>query len=110
WLESCRMRAPVRTAAVHAHLPGRTMADDRVLLVARDVVGGHPGEEIVGVVVLTHVIEAEAPVFVVAGAPLGRPIDRGAVAARPFTARVLGPQPAIPVGLDPDAVEQGRVV
>src|SRR5262249_34070930 len=53
-------------AAVHAHLPGGAMPDDRILRVAGDVVGAHPGKEIVRVVVLAHVIEAEPPVLALA--------------------------------------------
>src|SRR5690242_3717188 len=50
-------------AAHHAHLPGRPMTGDGVLLVARDRVLAHAGEEIVGMVVLAHMIETEAPVL-----------------------------------------------
>ena len=85
------------------------MADDRLFLVAGDVVLAHASEEIVGVVVLANMIEAEAPVFVLARAALGGAVGRGPVAAGPFTAWVLGAQPTILVGLDPYAVEQGRV-
>ena len=58
-------------AAQHAHLPGRTMAGDGVLLIARDRVVAHAGEEVVGVIVLAHVIEAEPPVLALLAAPLG---------------------------------------
>src|SRR5438105_580531 len=103
------MGARGRLAAIHAHLPGRAMADGRVLLVAGDVVRAHAGEEIVGVVVLAHVVEAEAPVFVFALPSLGRAVGRGRRTARPLAAGRAGPQAAVLVGLDPYAVEERRV-
>src|SRR5215470_2828186 len=87
-LEPRRIGSRRRATPVHAHFPGRPVADDRLLLVAGDVVLAHASEEIVGVVVLTHMAKAEAPVFVLAGAALGGAMGRGTVAARPFTARV----------------------
>ena len=49
------------------------MAGDRVLLIFGDVVVAHAGEEIVRMVVLAHVIEAEPPIFVArAAAPWAR--------------------------------------
>ena len=84
------------------------MSDDRVLLVAGDVVGAHAGEEIVRVVVLAHVIEAEPPIFALAQTPLGRAMGRRRLAARPLAGRALRAQPTVLVGLHPDAVEQGE--
>src|SRR5262249_42194340 len=60
--------------AAHAHLPGRPVSDDRLLLIAGNVVGAHAGEEIVSVVVLTHVSETEMPVFALAQPALRRPM------------------------------------
>src|SRR5262249_52400138 len=108
-LEPCRIGAAGRAAAVHAHFPGGTMADHRLLLVAGDVVVAHSCKEIVRMVVFAHMAEAEAPVLILAIAALGSAVGRSPAAARPFTARMLGAQPAILVRLDPNAVEQGRV-
>src|SRR5205814_2873930 len=44
---------------VGAHLPGRTMAGQRILLVTRHRIRVHTGEEIIGLVVLADVIETE---------------------------------------------------
>src|SRR5262249_18576580 len=107
--EPRRIGACGRAAAVHAHFPGGTVANNGVLLVAGDVVVAHPGEEIVRMVVFAHMPEAETPVLVLAIAALGSAVGRSPVAAWPFAARVLGAQPTILVGLDPNTVEQGRV-
>src|SRR6185437_13487033 len=58
-------------AAVGAHLPGWTMAGHCVLLVTRDRIGVHAGEEIVGLVVLTHMVETVMPIFTRVLAALG---------------------------------------
>src|SRR5262245_2666188 len=60
-------------------------------------------------VVFAYMPEAEAPVLVLAIAAFGGAVGRRPVAARPLTARVLGAQPTILVGLDPNTIEQGRV-
>src|SRR5262245_10613612 len=109
-LEPRRMRARAWAAAIHTHLPGRTVADHRLFLIAGDVGLAHAGEEIIRVIVLADMSEAEPPVLVLARTALGRPMGSRPVAARPFTARVLGAQPTILVRLDPNTVEQGRVV
>jgi len=75
------------------------MADRRVLLIAGDVVVAHPGEEIVRVVVLAHVAEAEPPIFVRERAALGARWGRGRIAVRPFACRTAGAQAAVQVGL-----------
>src|SRR5690348_3700861 len=54
-------RFPRTLSPQHAHLPGRAVADDRVLLIARDRLVAHAGKEIIGVVVFADMIEAEAP-------------------------------------------------
>ena len=81
-------------------------ADDRLALVARDVVGVHAGEEIVGVVVLAHVIEAEPPVFLLHRAPLGRTI--GGAPRIPATAQADVAQLRGDRSADPDAVKKGE--
>ena len=107
--EPRRARAPGRLAAVHAHLPGRAMADHRLALVARDVVGAHAGEEIVGVVVLAHVVEAEPPILLLAHrAPSARDGSRRRRSPAIRTADAA-PQPPVLVGLDPDAIKEWRV-
>src|SRR5262245_65030264 len=79
-----------RPSAVHSHLPGRAMPDDRLLLIAGNVLGAHAGEEIVRVVVFANVIEAEPPIFALAQSPLGRAVGRGRLAIRPFAGWALG--------------------
>ncbi len=49
--------------AVHAHLPGRPMPGDGILLILRDRVVAHSGEEVVGLVVFAHMREAEPPIL-----------------------------------------------
>src|SRR5262249_5562966 len=95
-------------AAVHAHFPGGAMAGDRFLLIARDRILAHSGEEIVGLVVFAHMMEAEAPVFALAQPALGGAVRRALVAPRPVAARTVGAHAPILAGPDPDAVEQGR--
>src|SRR5207245_3304920 len=70
----CRARTTARAFAIDPDLPGRTMAGDRLLLVFCDRILAHPGEEIVRVIILAHVLEAEAPVFA-----LAQPALRGAM-------------------------------
>ncbi len=108
-LEARRMRACGRPPAVHAHLPGRTMPDHRVLLIARDVVGAHPGEEIIAVIVLPHVLKAEPPILALAVAPFRRAVASRRLAIRPFAGRRLGAHAAILIGLDPNTIKKGRV-
>src|SRR5262249_22138614 len=95
-------------AAVHAHFPGGAMAGDRFLLIARDRILAHSGEEIVGLVVFAHMMEAEAPVFALAQPALGGAVRRALVAPWPVAARTVGAHAPILAGPDPDAVEQGR--
>src|SRR5262249_55227783 len=95
-------------SAVHPHLPGRAMPDDRLLLIAGNVLGAHAGEEILRMFLSANVLEADPPIFALAQPPLGRAVGRGRLAIRPFAGWALGAQPTIFVGLDPDAVEQRR--
>ena len=85
------------------------MADHGFFLIAGNVVGAHASEEIVGVVVLADVLETKPPVFTLAQPPLRSAVGRRRLAIRPFARRALRAQPAIFVGLDPDAIEEGRV-
>src|ERR1700738_2686351 len=74
-------------AGVGAHLPGRTMAGQRILLVTGNGVGIHAGEEIIGLVVLADVIETEVPVLPVVGPALGRAVRSLVLAVGPFAHR-----------------------
>src|SRR5215471_2416486 len=65
-MEASRIGARRRPPAVHAHLPGRAMSDHGVALILGDIVEAHSIEEIVGMVVLADVIEAEPPIFLLA--------------------------------------------
>src|SRR5262249_32414850 len=79
-MQAGRMGARCRPSAVHPHLPGRAMPDDRFLLITGNVLGAHAGKEIVRMVVLANVIETEPPVFALAQPPRGRAgSGRGAV-------------------------------
>ena len=67
-VEIDRVGLAFATGAVGAHLPGRTVAGQRILLVTRDRLRIHALEEIVGLVVSADMIEAkmEIPTFVAA--------------------------------------------
>ena len=58
---------------------------------------------------LAHVLQAEPPILVLRHSPLRRAVRRRVAAALPLTARLVRPARAVLVGLDPNAVEQGRV-
>src|SRR3981081_2263171 len=97
--------------AVGAHLPGRAMAGQRVLLVARDGIGVHAGEEIIRLVVLADMVQAEVPVFLVVGAALGGAVLPLVLAVGPLAQNGLLARAglllrALLVGLDADAVEE----
>src|SRR5207253_1399031 len=62
-----------------------------------------------GMVVLAHMLEAEAPIFALAQPSLGCSMGRRAGAAGPLAAGPIGARPAVLTRLDPDAVENGRV-
>src|ERR1700728_4171087 len=71
-------------AGIGTHLPGRTMTGQRILLVARDRIRIHAGEEIIGLVIFADVVEAEVPIFLVIGTALWRPVRSLVLAVRPF--------------------------
>src|SRR5205085_689960 len=58
--------------AVDPDLPGWTMAGDGFLLVPGDRVFAHSGKKIVRMIVLAHVMQAEAPIFALAQPTLRR--------------------------------------
>src|SRR6202140_2738763 len=98
-------------AGIGAHLPGWTMAGQRILLVTRNRVRIHAGEEIVGLVVFADVIETEVPVFLVIGPALGRAVRPLVLAVGPFAhggffARLRLLLRTQLVGLDADGVEE----
>src|SRR5262249_33447329 len=90
-------------------LPGRAVSCYGVLLELGDRLIAHAGEVIVRMIVLAHVIEAEVPVFALAQPAFGSAVRCRAGAARPVAARAIGARPTLLTGLDPDAVEYGRV-
>src|ERR1700692_1285314 len=71
-------------AGIGAHLPGRTMAGQCVLLVAGARIRIHALEEIIGLVVFADVIETEVPILLVVGPALGRAVRPLVFALRPF--------------------------
>ena len=98
-------------AAVGAHLPGRAMAGQRVLLVARDGIRIHSLEEIIGLVVFADVIEAEVKILPRVLAALGRAVRTLVRAPRPFAhggffARLRLLLRAQLVGLDANGIEE----
>ena len=60
------------------------VAGQRILLIARDRVRIHAGEEIVGLVVLTDVIETEMEIFTRIVPALGRAVRALFLAVGPF--------------------------
>ncbi len=85
------------------------MADDGFFLITANILGAHPREEIVRMVVFAHMFQTKPPIFALAQSPFGSAVGRGRRAIRPFAGGALRTQPTVFIGLDPDAVEQGRV-
>ncbi len=87
------------------------MSGQRVLLIAGDRFVRHALEEIIGLVVFPHMVQAEMPVLLLLAAAFRRAMRRGVLALRPFThghiflhARLL----LLRGGLDADLVEVFR--
>src|SRR5207247_6573816 len=95
--------------SVHSDLPGGPVARDRLLLVTGDRVFAHSGEQIVGLIILAHVMQTEAPVFALAQPALGRAMGGILSAVGPIATRYAGRWAAVLRRLDPDAIENGRV-
>ena len=76
-------------AVVGAHLPGRTVTGQRILLIARDVVRIHALEEIIGLVVLADVIETEVPILARILAALRGAVRALVLATRPLAGHSL---------------------
>src|SRR5262245_24993322 len=92
-----------------SHLPGGTVAGQRVLLVGHHRRIAHPGEEIVGLIVFAHMVQAETPVLLFAAPAFWRAVRRFFLAAMPFAARATGFWTAILLRLDADAIKKRRV-
>jgi hypothetical protein len=87
------------------------MTGQRILLVARDGVGIHALEEIVGLVVLADVIETEVPVLAGILPALRRTVRALVLTARPFAHRGFFIRARLRlraqlVGLDANGVEE----
>ncbi len=80
-----------------------------VLLVLGDVFVGETREIIVGLVVLAHVVEAEAMILALVPAALRSRIKSRLLAAFRLALRTHVAQDAVLVGLDAQAVEEFRV-
>ena len=93
--------------AVHADFPGRPMTVDRILLITRDRVVAHAGEEIVRLVILAHMREAEVPVFLFPLPALRRAMRGPGLASLPVAGRTIDALALLRIGLDPDAIEMG---
>ena len=99
-----------RAGGTFAHLPGWTMAGQRILLMARDLVIAHILEEVVRVVELARVLETEVPILVLTPGPLGRAIGCRVFAAGLFARRLIRlAAAAIVLRLDADFIEEWRV-
>jgi len=85
------------------------MANDRILLVLRNVIGAHPGKKIVGMIVGADVIKAKLPILALAQPPFRRAMGSRGFAVRPFAGGTLGAKHPILVGLHPDTIEQRGV-
>jgi hypothetical protein len=93
-----------------AHLPGRAIADKRVLLELRDLVIAEAREVIVVLVVFAHVVDAEMQVLAFAVASGRRLVGARLLATGPlaglrggfFLALLLG---LLSAGIDPDGIE-----
>ncbi len=102
--------AVAATSSDRAHFPGRTVPSKVFFLIFRDRVVAHALEKIIRIVVFADMIQAETPIFRRAQPALRRAMGGGRVATRPFAAWKLGAQPAILIGLYPDAIKEGRVI
>ncbi len=93
WQRDRRHREPMSASPPgrlpDAHFPGRAMAGDGLLLISRDRIVAHAGEEIVRLVVFAHVRQTEAPIFLLSQprpwARGGSPCRRSRASRRPGT-------------------------
>ena len=83
------------------------MAGERIFLEAFHRFRAHPFKKVVGLVVLTHVVETKTPILALARPPFGSAMRAGLLTAGPL-ANVRGAaRLPISCGLDADAVEEG---
>ncbi|MGA8075812.1 MAG: hypothetical protein WB868_00315 [Xanthobacteraceae bacterium] len=75
----------------------------------RNRIVAHAGEEVVGIVVFAHMLEAELPVFGCAQPAFWRTMRCRRFAARPFASRKFRACATVLIGLDPDSIEQRRI-
>src|SRR6185437_11919848 len=95
-----------RPALAGAHLPGRAMTGERVLLIGQHGVVFHAGEKIIRLIVFARVREAEVPIVLVILLALGRAVGSDVLASRPFARRAAGFLAAILVRFDADFIEK----
>src|SRR5262249_4112627 len=106
-------KAPCRTASAFAadrtHFPGRPMPGQSLLLVLRNRIFAHAGEEIVCIIKSPHMFEAELPVFAGTQAAFRRAVRCRRRAAGPLAVGKLGGVTAVMLRLDPNPIEQRRI-
>ncbi len=95
---------------VDTHFPGRAVACEGIFLVAAQLRVIHALKIVVGLVVFTHVVDAEAKELSLAAPAFGRPVRSGIGAALPFTFGVLLPFGLFLRRLDANGVENVRFV
>src|SRR3990170_2328053 len=102
-------RATVARPGIDADEPGRTVPGRVVLLVLDHLFVGETGKIIIPLVVLAHMVEAEAMILALLAAALGRGVEARLLAPLPFASRTGIAQQAVLVRLDAQAVEEFRV-
>src|SRR5262249_8466288 len=102
-------RHAVARPRVDADEPGRTVSDDIVLLMLGDLLVGHAGKIIVRLVVLPHMLEAEAVIFTLVPTALRRGVKTRLREALPVAGGAVVFEQAILVGFDAQPVEEFRV-
>src|SRR5262245_4108932 len=94
---------------VRAHLPGRPVAGDAILLVGLDIGVAHALEVVVRGIELPHVVQAQQIIFALAAATLRSAVAPGRRATPPLAGRRLLARSLLMVLPDADAVEVFRV-
>src|ERR1700720_2950620 len=93
-------------ASVHAHRPRRAMANQGVALIMGHCFRAHAVEIIIGGIVFTDMVEAEAEILALAKTAHWRAELARFAAARILAARQIWARHLPGFGLNPDAVEQ----
>src|SRR5439155_9015839 len=70
-MKSGRVGARTGPSAAHPHFPSRTMADDGFFLITANILGAHPREEIVRMVVFAHMFQTKPQYSRSRSRPLG---------------------------------------